>query len=130
MIKKVLAFIPFILCTLALYFFFQGKYIWSGCAMIVSGFAIIFLEGLFSEIVILAGILLISTAYKQELLPVIASILIIVCVYDLTQFYIIRKAMSSNEAEVNQKNWKMKLRERELLHRLLKRIKKYIRATE
>jgi hypothetical protein len=122
MIKKVLAFIPFVLCILALYFFFQGKYIWSGSAIIIAGLVNIFVEGLFSEILILAGLLLISTAHKK-LLPVLVSILFIVCIYDLTQFCKIRKAMSSDEAKVNQKNWKMKLRERELLHRLVKRIK-------
>ena len=123
MIKKVLAFIPFVSCILALYFFFQEKYIWSGSAIIIAGLVNIFVEGLFSEILLLAGLLLISTAHKQ-LLPVLASILFIVCIYDLTQLCMIRKAMSFEEAKVNHKNWKMKLRERELLHRLVKRIRK------
>lgn len=124
MSKKTLTFIPFILFVLAIYFLFQGKYVWSGCTIIVSGVAGAFWGGIFSELIVVIGFLLISIAYNQKFLPFIASIGVIVGIYDLIQLYKATKEMESDKAQKNQDTLQNKLREKNLLRRLFKKVSK------
>ena len=124
MIKKTLKVFPFILYALGIYFLFQGKYIWSGCAIIASGVAGAFLRGIFSELIVLIGFLLISIAYDRKFLLFIASTIVIVGIYDLIQLYTSMKEMESDKAQKNQDTLQNRLREKNLLHRLFKKVLK------
>jgi len=116
--------IPLILCVVAMYLFFQREYIWSGCVMVIAGVAGAFFGGISSELIVLIGFLLISIEYNRKFPPFIASIIVIDGIYNLIQFYKIMKEMKSDEAHKNQDTLQDRLREKNLLRRLFKKVLK------
>lgn len=122
--KKAKNIIPLIIYILAIYLFIRGEYIWSGCTIIVSGVAGAFFSGIFSELIVLVGLLLISITYNRKFSLFIASIGVIVAIYDLILLSKVTEEMKSDEAHKNQDTLQDRLREKNLLRRLFKKISK------
>lgn len=74
------------------------------------------------ELIILIGLLIISLAFQNISILVIAIPLTIVSVYDLVQIVKVNKQIKSSNSQVNGEERLSAYREKELLHILLKKI--------
>lgn len=121
--KTVLKIILIALNFVSLVFFLKSQYVYAGLALLAAGVIGIILGKLCAELVVLAGCFVISLVLNQKIVVLILAFVIIpVCIYDLAQFFQSKKNITCCNVNAKNNDWVKIFRERELLHKLLKKV--------
>ncbi len=120
--KKMTAQILLIVLNLAaLLFFVQGRFAWSGSAMVIAGVLGTLLRRPGAEVVVLVGFSVASLVLENKLVtPLLFVVLFCVGAYDLIQCFRVMNDMKASGNPDSHPDWSVRFREKELLHRLLK----------
>ena len=121
--QKIIKGITLLLYPLAMYLFFIDQHMYSGVAVIVSGLINVFLGQPASEFLVLSGIFIMSFSFRQIFwLPIIAFFMVAVGLYDMYQFYQVKKELEASQEQGSQNDWQSKYREKDWFYNLIGKI--------